>query len=60
MTISSLGPKYGRNEKREILSFPMNLRRKYENGLQTIARVDYAKYTHKILVFSNPNHIVKI
>ena len=49
-----------RNEKREILNFPMNLRRKYENGLQTIARVDYAKYTYKILVFSNPNHIVKI
>ena len=35
----------------------MKLRRKYENGLQTIVRVDYAKYPYKILVFFSPTHI---
>ena len=38
----------------------MNLGRKYENEFQKIARVDYAKYTYKILVFSKPMRIANI
>ena len=41
-------------------NLPMNVRRKYQNGLQTTAFDNYAKYSYKILVFSKPRHIAKI
>ena len=47
------------SEMRNIKSSD-ELRRKYKNGLQTIAHVVYPTYTYKTLVFPEPKHVTKI